>query len=146
MTKDIRAGLISGAIAGMVMSLAMMSMMMANGKSPWMMPNLISAMWLGPQAAGGQAGWSTILGFSTHLVTSMVMGLVAVPFIKDLSPVRTLLASISYAVASYPVVFAAVLTWANPLMVEKAPLVPMTIGHAIFGLTLGASFLWLKRQ
>ena len=51
------------------------------------------------------------------------MGIIAVPFIWDLSFGRTVLIAVAYALASYPFVFAFILTWANPLMVERAELV-----------------------
>lgn len=54
---------------------------------------------------------------------------------------RTMLAALSYALASYPLVFAAVLSWANPIMVARSDLVPMTAAHAVFGLALGATYL-----
>lgn len=50
-----------------------------------------------------------------------------------------MLAALSYALASYRVAFATILTSANPLMVERAGLVPMAAGHAVFGVVSGGS-------
>ena len=138
-----RAGILAGTIAGAVMAVFMMAWMTVVGHSVWTNPDLIAAMWLGPHVADGRLGGATLVGFATHMATSALMGLVAVPFVAGLSRGRTLLASLSYAVASYPVVFALVLSWANPLMVARTELVPMTVAHAVFGLTMGAAFLGL---
>jgi hypothetical protein len=97
------------------MAIGMMAYQYARGSSVWANPNLIAAMWLGPEVAGGQLSLATLVGFTTHMVTSAVMGWAAVPFIRDLPAGRTMLVAVSYAVASYPAVFAAVLSWANPL-------------------------------
>lgn len=139
------AAALAGAAAGIVMSMAMMMYMAATGRSIWAMPNLIAAMWLGRGAAGETLSYATAVGFLTHLATSVAMGVVAVSFIRDLPPWRTILAGFTYAVASYPVIFAFVLTWANPLMVQRAGLVPMTAGHALFGVVMGATYVWLRR-
>ena len=56
-----------------------------------------------------------------------------------------MLAALSYALASYPVAFATVMTWANPLMIERTGLAPMAAAHALFGIVLGAVYLWLRR-
>lgn len=139
-SRALLAGALSGAAAGIVMSAGMMAYMVAGGRSVWTMPNLIAAMWLGNRVANGVFSSATIVGFATHMMTSVLMGVVAVPFISGLPRWRTILASLSYALASYPLVFAGVLSWANPLMVERAGLVPMTVGHAVFGLVMGMLF------
>ncbi len=139
------AAAIAGAIAGFVMSMMMMGWMVVKGQSIWSMPNLIGVMWFGPEAAGSAMSVATLAGFLTHVVTSVAMGLVAIPFIRDLSRGRTTLASVAYAIASYPVVFALVLSWANPLMVERTELLPMTLGHALFGLVMGPLYWKLRR-
>jgi len=51
----------------------------------------------------------------------------------------------AYAVASYPVAFSAVIRGANPLMMEHAEMIPMTIGHAVCGVVLGMVWLALIR-
>lgn len=142
----LRAGIIAGITAGIVMSAAMMSYMIFIGRSLWTMPNLIAAMWYGEGVAGEHFCTATIAGFLTHVATSILMGLVAIPFLRDLSRKRTVLSGLSYALASYPVVFALVLSWANPLMVERAELLPMTAGHAIFGLVLGLVYHSLQER
>ncbi len=128
------------------MALAMMAYQYARGNSIWTNPDLIATLWMGPEVATGQLSVATIVGFATHMVTSVLMGWVAVPFIRDLSPRRAVLAGVSYALASYPLVFAAVLSWANPLMVKRSELVPMTAAHALFGLVLGIVYLRLRGQ
>lgn len=143
---DYRAGAIAGTVAGAVMAMFMMALMAARGRSVWTNPDLIAVMWMGPEAADGRLTAATLVGFATHMATSALMGLVAVPFVAGLTRGRTLLASLSYAVASYPVVFAAVLTWANPLMVSRTELVPMTVGHALFGLVMGAVYERVARR
>lgn len=65
------------------------------------------------------------------------------PNLMELSPQRTMLAAVAYALASYPVVVASVMVWANPLFVERTHVVPMTIAHAVFGLAYGATYLVL---
>lgn len=140
----VAAGVLGGAAAGLVMGLALMGYHALRGESVWTNPNLIAVMWLGREAAGGQLSAATLVGFLTHMVTSVLMGWIAVPFIRDLPPWRTLLLAVAYSLASYPVVFAVVLTWANPLMVARTHLVPMTAGHTLFGLVLGTVYLWLQ--
>ena len=127
---------IAGTIAGAIMAMAMMVYMYLIGESVWTNPNLISAMWLGNQAANGSLSTATFVGFFIHEATSAVMGIIAVPFIKNLPIWRMLIVSIAYALASYPLVFAFVLTWANPIMVERSELIPMTVMHILFGLTM----------
>lgn len=140
------AGIIAGAVAGLVMALFMMGWMYLTGKNIWTNPNLIAVMWMGPEAAGSGLSLATLVGFATHMVTSMLMGIIAVPFIYDLPPWRTMLAAFSYALASYPVAFATIMTWVNPLMVERTGLVPMAAAHAVFGLVLGGVYLRLRRR
>lgn len=142
--RQVGAGAISGAIAGLVMALAMMGYMHWSGRSIWTNPNLIAVMWLGEEAAIGGFSAATLIGFSTHMATSVIMGIVALPFMYALPPWRTMLAAFAYAVASYPVVFAGFLTWLNPLMVERYELVPMTVAHALFGVVLGGIYLALR--
>ncbi len=138
------AGVVAGLVAGAVMALFMMGWMVASGTSVWTNPNLIAVMWVGREAALGGFSGATLLGFATHMATSALMGWIAVPFVRDLPPGRTILVAIVYAVASYPFVFALVLTWANPLMVEQTALVPMTLAHVLFGIVLGAVYLQLR--
>ncbi len=127
------------------MALGMMGYQYACGRSVWTNPNLIAAMWLSDDVADGQLTGATAVGFATHMATSALMGWIAIPFIRDLPPVRTVLASASYALASYPLVFALVLTWANPLMVARSELVPMTTAHILFGVVLGLLYLRFTR-
>lgn len=127
------------------MAMGMMAWMAATGRSVWTNPNLIAVMWTGAPPGAGFSG-ATVLGLVTHTVTSSLMGWVAVPFLRDLTPGRTILAAIAYAVASYPLVFALVLTWANPLMVEQSGLVPMTLAHVGFGVVLGGLYFWLRQR
>jgi hypothetical protein len=49
--------------------------------SVWTNPNLIAVMWLGPGVADGRFGSPTLIGFATHMTTSVLMGLVGVLFI-----------------------------------------------------------------
>ena len=140
------SGAWAGFVAGGVMAAAMMGWMLITGRSPWINPNMISAMWLGEHAVFlDDFGGHTILGFATHQATSVLMGLIAIPFIRDLPRGRTLLVSSAYALASYPLVFSLVLRWANPFMVERTSMLPMTAAHAIFGVVMGAVYLRLRR-
>ena len=134
----------AGLVAGAIMAVFMMVWAAAQGESVWMNPNLIAVMWVGRGDALGGFSGATVLGFATHMASSALMGWIAVPFVRDLPPVRTLLAAFAYALASYPLVFALVMTWANPLMVERTDLVPMTLAHSVFGLVLGAVYLRLR--
>lgn len=74
------------------------------------------------------------------------MGLVAVPFVAGLRGRRMLLASIAYALASYPFVFSLVLSWANPVMYRHAPMVDMTWAHLLFGIVFAATYLRLRDE
>lgn len=145
MRSRILSGLAAGTLAGLVMALAMMGYMAYRGRSLWRMPDLIAVMWMGEEVADGRLGWATLVGFATHVATSAVMGIVAVPFIDGLSRWRTVLVASAYAIASYPVAFSAVITWANPLMIERTELVPMTVAHGIFGVVLGLAYVGLRR-
>ncbi len=136
----------AGTIAGLVMAIAMIGYLYAQGRSVWTNPNLIAAMWLGNDVADGRLTEATLVGFATHMATSVLMGWVAVSFIQDLSPGRTVLASVSYALASYPLVFVLVLTWANPLMVQRAELVPMILAHVLFGVVLALAYRCLRKH
>ncbi len=142
-TREWRGGVIAGTVAGLVMAMGMMAYSVVTNGSPWINPNLIAVMWLGPDVAGGELAAATMLGFATHMATSALMGLVAIPWIYRLPPWRTMLAAFAYALGSYPLAFAVFMTWLNPLMVERAGLVPMTAAHALFGVVLGVVYLWL---
>lgn len=137
------AGVLAGFVAGAVMAIGMMAWMAATGQSVWTNPNLIAVMWTRMPPISGFSG-ATVLGLATHQLTSALMGWIAVPFLRDLPVGRTFLVAVAYAVASYPLVFALVLTWANPLMVAQSGLVPMTTAHAAFGVVLGGVYLWLR--
>ena len=112
------------------------------GDSPRGIPNMIATMWLGGAADGG-LGVPPMIGMVTHMATSGLMGIVAVPFVAVLPRWRVLLVSLAYALASYPLVFSLVMRWANPLMYERAPMFDMTWGHAVFGVTFAVAFLWI---
>jgi hypothetical protein len=138
------AAIAAGTVAGVVMAMFMMTWMALHGESIWTNPNLIAVMWVGRDAALGGLSGATALGFATHLATSALMGLIALPFIGGLSPARTMLAALAYALASYPFAFAFIMSWANPLMVERTAPVPMTLAHMVFGVVLGAVYLRLR--
>ncbi|MCA1575238.1 MAG: hypothetical protein LC770_12030 [Acidobacteria bacterium] len=127
------------------MAAAMMGYMHWRGESVRTNPDLIAAMWMGPEVADGRLTLATLVGFMTHMATSALMGVIAVPFIYELPPWRTMLAAFAYALGSYPVAFATVMSWADPVMVERTGLVPMAAAHALFGIVLGAVYLWLRR-
>lgn len=139
--RRVTGAVVAGLTAGIVMSMMMMAYMAMRGQSIWTMPNLIAVMWLGNEVAGGEFAMPTVVGLITHLVTSALMGFIAIPFIKDLPPARTMLAAFAYSVASYPVAFSAVISWANPLMFQRPRMVPMTVAHAVFGIVLG--LVWI---
>ncbi len=145
MRSRITAGVIAGSVAGLVMAAGMMGYMYSTGRSIWTNPNLIAAMWMGRESADGRLTLATLAGFMTHMATSALLGVIAIPFIYDLPSWRTMLAAFAYALASYPVVFATILSWANPVMVEQTGLIPMTIAHALFGVVLGGVYLRLRR-
>jgi|GEM_PF-3208118 len=134
------AGVIAGVLAGTTMSMAMMLLALFRGESVWMLPNLIAVMWLGPDVATGALGLPTVVGLLTHEATSALMGVAAVPFVARLSFRRTLLVSLAYALASYPLVFSLVISWANPLMFLRTSMVQMTWGHLLFGAVFGAAY------
>lgn len=136
-------GALAGAVAGLVMATAMMGYMLVHQQSVWTNPNLIAVMWMGPEAASGGFGSVTIVGFATHMAASVLMGVVGVPFIAALPRGRTMLAAFAYALASYPVAIAFVMTWANPVFVERTQVVPMTMAHMVFGVVYGWTFLAL---
>lgn len=140
-----KVGAIAGLIAGIVMSMAMMLAATLRGERIWTLPDLIAAMWLGPGVADGRLGLATMIGLLTHAATSALMGVVAVPFVAGLPEWRVLLASLAYALASYPLVFSLVMRWADPVMYERAPMVQMTWGHFIFGAVLGTAFICIER-
>jgi hypothetical protein len=140
------AGIVAGTLAGLAMTLAVMLYHWLQGKSVWTNPNLIAAMWMGEGVANGRLSPATPVGFATHMATSAVMGWIAVPFIHDLPPWRTVLAAFSYSLASVPAVGAAVISWANPLLIQRSELVPVTVAHTVFGIVLGAGYLWLRRD
>lgn len=99
--RTIPAALLAGSVAGVVMALFVMTYMAAIGRSVWTNPNLIAVMWLGEEAAESTFSSATVVGFVTHMITSAEMGLIAIPFIRDLPPARTVLVAFAYAVASY---------------------------------------------
>lgn len=141
-----RAGVIAGLVAGAVMALVVMAVMAVQSRSIWTNPDLIAAMWLGAEVADGRLTGATFLGLATHLATSAVMGLIAIPWLRDLSLGRTLLVAVVYAAASYPIVFTLVLTWVNPLMYEEAAMPLMTAAHVVFGLVLGGVYHRLRTR
>ncbi len=136
-------GALAGAVAGIVMAAAMMGYMLVRQQSVWTNPNLIAVMWMGPKAATGGFGIAAIVGFATHMAASVLMGVMGILFIAALPRGRTVLAALAYALASYPVAIAFVMTWANPLFVERTQVVPMTMAHIVFGLVYGWTFLAL---
>lgn len=146
MKNRLAAGAFAGIVAGAVMAMAMMAYMYLTGRSVWTNPDLIAAMWMGNAVANGSFSTATLVGFLTHEATSALMGIIAVPFIRNLSFGRTVLIAVAYALASYPFVFAFILTWANPLMVERSELVPMTAAHILFGLVMGAAYAGVRAK
>lgn len=146
MKSKIAAGAISGLVAGFAMAVGMMMYMTVQGRSIWANPDLIAAMWMGPEVANGELSLATLVGFATHMVTSAIMGIIAIPFIDGLPFWRMLLNAFAYALASYPFIFAFILTWANPLMIERVELVPMAVAHIIFGIVMGITYWFLREK
>ena len=144
--QKISAAVVSGIIAGVVMSAFMMVKTFLGGASVWRNANLIAAMWFGPSVAGMGFGVPAMLGMTTHLVTSAVMGAIGLLFIDGLATVRMYLAGFAYALASYPLVLALVMDWADPTFVNNTRLLPMMVAHSIFGITFVASYRWLSRD
>lgn len=140
------AGAVAGIIAGTLMAMAMMLVAMLRGESVWRLPNLIAAMWVGPETVTGSLGLPTLVGFLTHEATSALMGIIAVPFVTGLPARRVLLVSLAYALASYPLVFALVISWANPLMYQSVPMLQMVWGHLLFGAVFGIAYSWLQAR
>lgn len=136
-------GALAGLIAGMVMSAAMMLVALLRDESMWTLPNLIGAMWFEGAMSEG-LGPQAMAGMLTHAATSALMGFVAVPFVAGSARGRVLIVSLAYALAAYPLAFSLVLSWANPLMFERAPMVQMTWAHMIFGIVFGVAFIWLE--
>lgn len=56
---------------------------------------------------------------------------------------RTLLLPLAYALASYPLVFALVISWAKPLMYVRASMMQITRGHLLFGAVFGVAYMRL---
>lgn len=141
------AGAGAGLVAGTVMAMTMMMLAIFRHQSIWTMPDLIAAMWLGPDVATGQLGFPTLVGFLTHEVTSTLMGVIAIAWVAGLEGRRLLLASLAYALASYPLVFATVISWANPIMYRQTSMIDMTVAHMIYGIVFAAGYaLVLKRK
>lgn len=138
------AGAVAGLIAGTVMSMAMMLLAVLAGESIWGMPNMIGAMWFGG-SMGEDLGVQAVVGMLTHEVTSTLMGVVAVPFVSAVPRGRVLPISIAYALASYPLLFSLVMSWANPMMFEQAGMVEETWAHLLFGTVFAVSYLLLTR-
>ena len=126
------------------MALAMMSYLAWQGRSIWTNADLIAAMWYGERVADGTLTVATLVGMATHFITSALMGMAAVPFISGLPRWKLLLNSLSYAVASYPLVFATIMIWADPIMFRNAAMLPMTVMHAIFGIAFGLLYSTLE--
>lgn len=140
------AGALAGLVAGAAVALVMMVYSSTSGQGAWSVPNLIAVMWAGPDTAGNEVTRATILGVLTYLGASTLMGLAALPFLFGLPPGRTMLAAVTYALAAYPATFAFILTWANPMMVERTELVPTALAYGLFGLVLGWMYLVLRRR
>ncbi len=140
------AGAGAGLVAGTVMAMAMMMFAISRHQSIWTMPNLIAAMWFGPPVATGQPGFPTIAGFLTHEVTSILMGMIALAWVAGLTGRRLFLASLAYALASYPLVFSTVISWANPAMYQRAPMIDMTWGHMIYGMVFAVAYTFIVRR
>lgn len=127
------------------MSMGMMLISVLTGKSAWSLPDLIATMWLGPSAADGSFGLAAVAGMMTHEATSILMGIIAVPFVAKVPRSRVLVISLAYALASYPLVFSFVMSWAAPLMYERTSMIEMTWGHHVYGTVFGTAYLWLTR-
>jgi uncharacterized membrane protein len=139
------AGTVAGVIAGLLMSMLMMWFSARSGYSVWHIPNLIAAMWLGEKAIVERfMGGTTVLGFATHVATSALMGVIF-PFWtgNPQSYVFSVLLGIVYAVASYPIVGQFVMRWVDPQFLKQTDPLQMTLGHAFFGVVMGATYPWL---
>ncbi|MCY7378619.1 MAG: hypothetical protein LH467_04680 [Gemmatimonadaceae bacterium] len=58
----------------------------------------------------------------------------------------SIVVSLAYALASYPLVRSLVLSWANPTTYTQAPMMQMRWGHLIFGAVFGMAYLRLTRE
>lgn len=143
MYYKIRAGLTAGFAAGLVRSVALMSYLAVENESIWTYFNLMGAIWQGPEVAHGQFVTATVAGMAIHLIASMLLGVAAIPFIDGLAGWKLLLNAFTYGLAAYPFIFAFVLSWANPVMVERMNLVAISGGQALFGIVLGVTYAML---
>jgi hypothetical protein len=141
-----KTSLIAGFLAGMVMSVFTMAVTSMKGMGIWHNPNLIALMWTGQESVSEGFQLTTVLGLLTHIVTSMLMGVISIPFVENKKKLGILLSSLTYSVASYPLVFSFILSWANPKMYESVNFLIMTIGHTIFGIVLGFVFILGKKK
>lgn len=88
---------LSEVLAGTALSMAMMQFALFRNQSVWMLPNLITTMWLGPNVVTGALGPPTLVGLLTHEAMSALMGSVTVLFLARLTFARTLLAPLGLA-------------------------------------------------
>ena len=72
--------------------------------------------------------------------------MIALAWIAGLTGRRLFLASLAYALASYPLVFSTVISWANPTMYQRAPMMDMTWGHMIYGIVFAVAYTFIVRR
>lgn len=139
------AGLRAGAVAGMAMAVVLMAWTRATTGSAWRFPNLVAAFFLGDDVAGTDITLPTMLGLAMHVAASALLGAAIIPLLRDLPVRRKIATAVVAGLAAYPLVYTLILSWAHPLMVEQAELVPMTLAHAAYGGVLGAVYIRLRQ-
>lgn len=141
-------GIVSGFLAGLLLSAVMTAMTLAHGGDPWMGLKGASAPFLGARAM--QPGFDLLavwLGLVCHFAVSIAWGLGFAFLFYGLSRVATLVAGAAWGIVVWLGMYYVVLPIVGLSAVAHTVPIAMAVGmHVFFGLCVATVFLGYQRE
>ncbi len=127
-------GLVAGLIGGIAMAMVVMLVSAVMGMGFWAMPQMISGLVLGSQAAMAGGATAILVGLVVHMMLSAVYGLIYAWIVNAVTH-EFWLTGIAFGIVLWVVNFYGFGSfWPAAAMMQKEPLMLAIVSHAIFGL------------
>lgn len=141
MTIHVRYGkaAIWGLVAGIVMAMATMMITAIVGMGLWALPTMIAALLLGPSAVMGAGAIVIMIGLITHMVLSMMFGVIYAAIVNLLTH-EFIVTALVFGLLLWIINFYAVgsVVAGARMMAQHEPTWLAIVSHLVFGITLGA--------
>lgn len=135
----IKAGIVSGVIGGLAMAAYAMVAGVVLGQGAFAVPQLIGAVFRGPEALL-QPPSATLIGIGVHVLTAAAFGVLFATLVRRDTPAPVaMLAGVAYALGVFVLMVFVVVPIVNPVMANRVSMMVGTVlmMHVIYGLGLG---------